>query len=313
MNGKNPLWERGYNMEWRQILYFIEVAKHEHVTEAANHLHVAQSAVSRQIGLLEAELGTPLFTREGRNVKLTSIGRIFRSYAENAVLEIQQGKEKIEEYLNPEQGVIHLGLGTGLSAHTLPVALSQFREQHPGINFQLYQGSHRYLIDLIEKGRLDIAFCAPVPKEHADVTGHIFYREQMLAILPIQHNLSEQTFLRLDQLRDEPFVAFRKGLALHESLMKACEQSGFQPQLAFEGEDIETIKALVSAGFGVALLPEHGVIDLPPDLVKKTVTKPELYRSVGVVIPKRRELGPSESLLLEFLKSFYDRLSRFGE
>lgn len=300
-------------MEWRQILYFIEVAKHEHVTEAAARLHVAQSAVSRQLGLLEAELGIPLFTREGRNVKLTSIGRVFLGFAENAVNEINQGIEKIEEYLNPEQGIIRLGLATGLSAHTLPAALSQFREQHPGINFQLYQGSHRYLIDLIEKGRLDIAFCAPVPKDHSDVAGHIFYREELLAVLPVQHALTEIDYLRLDLLRNEPFVAFRKGLSLHDSLLQACGEAGFVPKLAFEGEDIETVKALVSAGFGVALLPEHGVLDLPPDLVKMTIAEPQVYRSVGVIIPKHRELGPSESLLFQFLRSFYDRLSRFGE
>jgi len=300
-------------MEWRQILYFIEVAKYEHVTEAANQLHVAQSAVSRQIGLLEAELGVSLFTREGRNVQLTSIGRVFLDYAERAVMEVEQGKEKIEEYLNPEQGIIHLGFATGLSAHTLPIALSQFREQYPGIHFQLYQGSHQHMVSMIEKGRLDIAFCAPVPKEHENVDGHIFYREQFLAILPVQHDLSEQTFLRLDQLRDEPFVAFRQGLVLHDYLLNVCGQAGFKPRLAFEGEDIETIKALVSAGFGVALLPENALIHLQPDLIKIPISEPALYRSVGVIIPKRRELGPSEALLFQYLQSFYDRLSRFGE
>ncbi|MGV3489067.1 MAG: LysR family transcriptional regulator [Tuberibacillus sp.] len=300
-------------MEWRQILYFIEVAKYEHVTEAANRLHVAQSAVSRQIALLENELGVPLFTREGRNVQLTSVGRVFLNYAERAVMEIEQGKEKIEEYLNPERGIIHLGFSTSLSPHTLPVALSQFREKYPGIHFQLYQGSQQHLIDLIEKGKLDLAFCAPVPKDHENVEGHIFYREQIQLILPIQHHFSEQTHMRLDQLRDESFVAFRPGHVLYDYLLSACGQAGFKPKLAFEGEDIETIKALVSAGFGIALLPENSLINLQPDLVKIPISEPELYRSVGVMVPKRRELGPSESLFLEFLHFFYDRLSRFGE
>jgi LysR family transcriptional activator of glutamate synthase operon len=300
-------------MEWRQILYFIEVARHEHVTEAAHRLHVAQSAVSRQINLLEAELGVSLFTREGRNVQLTSIGRVFLDYAERAVAEIEQGIEKIEEYLNPEKGMIRLGFATSLSAHTLPIALSQFREQYPGIRFQLYQASQSSLIEQVEKGKLDIVFCAPVPKEHNNVDGRIFYREQFYAILPTTHPMSEQNFLRLDQLRDELFVGFHQGHVLHEYFIKTCEQIGFQPKLSFEGEDIETIKSLVASGFGVAILPENALLNLSLDLVKIPLADPELYRSVGVVIPKRRELGPSESLLLMFLESFYQRLSRFGE
>ena len=72
-------------MELRQIHYFIEVAKREHVTEAAIHLHVAQSAVSRQIFNLESELGVDLFLREGRNVKLTPIGKVFLEHVERAV------------------------------------------------------------------------------------------------------------------------------------------------------------------------------------------------------------------------------------
>ena len=85
-------------MELRQIHYFIEVAKREHVTEAANVLHVAQSAVSRQIVNLEEELGVPLFIREGRNVRLTPIGRIFLEHMKEAVQVIENAKREVEEY-----------------------------------------------------------------------------------------------------------------------------------------------------------------------------------------------------------------------
>src|SRR5690606_38288378 len=92
------------NMELRQIKYFIEVAKREHVTEAANALHVAQSAVSRQIFNLEEELGVDLFIREGRTVRLTKIGRIFLEHMERALHVIEDAKRVVEQYRDPEKG-----------------------------------------------------------------------------------------------------------------------------------------------------------------------------------------------------------------
>src|SRR5690625_111231 len=96
-------------LELRQIKYFIEVAKREHVTKAALSLHVAQSAVSRQIFNLEAELGVDLFLRKGRNVKLTAIGRIFLEHMEQAVHVIDDARQIIKEYTDPEKGTIHIG------------------------------------------------------------------------------------------------------------------------------------------------------------------------------------------------------------
>ncbi|TCP21925.1 LysR family transcriptional activator of glutamate synthase operon [Scopulibacillus darangshiensis] len=301
-------------MELRQILYFIEVAKFEHVTRAAETLHVAQSAISRQISLLEDELGINLFTREGRNVKLTQMGKLFMEHAERALGELDKAKQQIEEHLNPETGVIKLGLSTSLSIETLPMVLSQFRAEHPSIHFQLQQGTIPFLIRLIENGEIDIAFAAPVPVDHAVVDGHIFFSEKMLTLLPRDHPFSEQSWISLKQLKSERFVTFRPGLSLQEVVLKACQQAGFKPKIAFQGDDMDTIKGLVAAGFGVALIPEHvSARNLPPDVVTIPIRDPEVSRSVGVITPKNRKLAPSEQIFYQFIESFYDRLYQFGQ
>ena len=91
-------------MELRQLRYFIEVAEREHVSEAAEHLHIAQSAISRQIAKLEEELGVDLFEREGRNVKLTPIGKVFLDHTKTAMKAIDYAKEQIDEYPGPRTG-----------------------------------------------------------------------------------------------------------------------------------------------------------------------------------------------------------------
>src|SRR5690625_5556133 len=107
-------------MELRQIKYFIEVAKREHVTEAANALHVAQSAISRQIFNLEEELGVDLFIREGRTIRLTPIGRIFLEQMERAIHVIEDAKKVVEEYVDPEKGTINYGFHASYAANILP-------------------------------------------------------------------------------------------------------------------------------------------------------------------------------------------------
>src|SRR5690625_7535716 len=106
-------------MELRQIKYFIEVAKREHVTEAAEALHVAQSAVSRQIFNLEAELGVALFIRKGRNIKLTTIGQIFLEHMEQAIHVIDDGKQVVSEYKDTKRGTNQIGFSCSLENYIL--------------------------------------------------------------------------------------------------------------------------------------------------------------------------------------------------
>ncbi|MTT30745.1 LysR family transcriptional regulator [Terrilactibacillus sp. BCM23-1] len=297
-------------MEFRQILYFIEVAKREHVTKTAEALHVAQSAISRQISLLEAELGVSLFTREGRNVKLTHMGRLFLKHAERGLKEFDKAKQKIQEHLNPEIGKIHLGLSTSLAIHTLPIVLSQFNMDHPTIQFQLHQGTLSYLTQLIENDGIDIAFASPLPKEHSLVDSHVLFKEKMVAVLHSEHHLANQTSILLNQLAEERFITFRRGMALQELFRDACQQAGFNPSISFEGEDMDTIKQLVSAGFGVAILPENTVTyNLPPDVVTVSLEDPKVVRTVGLLMPKSRELAPSEQLFFNFVIEFYERFT----
>lgn len=302
----------GEKMELRQIQYFIEVAKREHVTEAAHALHVAQSAVSRQIFNLEEELGVSLFIREGRNVKLTPIGEMFLKQMEQAVKLIDNAVREIEEQLDPEKGTIRVGFPSSLAAYTLPTAISAFRELHPEVKFKLNQSSYANLIEGVVKGDFNLALLGPVPKKEQKIKGRTLFTEKIVALLPQNHPHAKKPVLKVNDLREDSFVLFPKGFILREIIVNACGQLGFEPQVAFEGEDIDAIKGLVSAGLGVTLIPEITLIDgLPRSTVKIPITEPEVSRTVGVIIPSERELLPTEKLFYEFLSDFFSILDRY--
>jgi len=304
--------QKGDKMELRQLRYFVEVAKREHVSEASEALHVAQSAISRQIANLESELGVELFVREGRNVKLTQIGKHFLPHVETALKAIDFAKQQIDEYLDPERGTIKIGFPTSLASHTLPTIISAFKAQHPNVTFHLRQGSYRYLIEAVKNREIDLAFIGPVPSDDPDIKGEILFIEAFSALLQAHHRLAERERIDLNELRNESFVLFPEGYVLRNIAVEACKQAGFTPEISSEGEDLDAIKGLVSAGIGVTLLPESTFYEtMPRFTVKIPIQIPHVKRNVGIIISKHRELTPSEKVFYQFAKDFFSVLERY--
>lgn len=293
-------------MELRQLRYFVEVAEREHVSAAAMKLHIAQSAISRQIANLEAELGVDLFEREGRNVRLTPIGKIFLSHTKTALRAIDHARKQIDEYLDPERGSIKIGFPTSLASNLLPTVLSKFKKFYPKIGFQLRQGSYNFLIDSVENREIDLAFLGPVPTTHPDLIGEVLFRENFYALVPNSHPAASLKSIPLADLHDESFVLFPEGYILNQLVTDGCKQAGFYPQVISEGEDLDAIKGLVAAGIGITLLPESAFNELKSDYSAKVgIEKPELTRSVGIIVPKNRKLAPSEQVFYDFIKEIF--------
>lgn len=293
-------------MEIRQLKYFIEVAKREHISFAAEKLHIAQSAVSRQIGNLEAELGVQLLEREGRNVKLTKIGKLFAERAVIALNAIEDAKQLIDEYADPERGTIRIGFPSSLASNTLPQMIMAFKKIYPDVRFHLRQGSYPYLINGVKKREIDISLIGPVPTRDSDIRSDVLFMEDVVILLPETHPLADRTSIPLKELEADAFVLFPKGFVLRKIVEDACLEAGFHPLVPFEGEDIDAIKGLVAAGIGVTVLPELILNDnLPKGTVKVRISEPTVKRSVGILTPAHRDLSPSEQLFYEFVKKYF--------
>jgi LysR family transcriptional regulator, transcription activator of glutamate synthase operon len=299
-------------LELRQLRYLIEVAERQHVTEAADHLNVAQSAVSYQITKLEEELGVKLLERVGRNIRITPIGNIFLQFAISALKTLDEGKEKVEEYLDPLGGTLHIGYPSSLSIYWLPTLISAYKEVAPHVNFHLRHGSYAYLIDAVKNGEIDLAFLGPVPMKEPDLETKILFMENIVALIPERHPLASNKRLNLSDLRTDSFVLFPDGYVLRKIAVDACHEAGFEPNIVSEGEDMDALKGLVSAGIGVSLLPESTFYDsVPRFTVKVPIETPKAMRTVGIIIPKHRDIGPSERNFYQFLIQFFNRLDDY--
>jgi LysR family transcriptional activator of glutamate synthase operon len=296
----------GPPVELRQLQYFVKVARKQHVTQAAEELHVAQSAVSRQIHLLEEELGVRLFVQKGRNLHLTSVGKLFLSRMEGILTDLERAVNEIHEFLDPEAGEIRVGFPHSLVVNLLPSVVATFKKDHPNVKFMLRQGTYNSLIRDVNKGEIDLAFISPFPESHEYVTGELLLTEELFAILPANHILAEYTTIRLEQLKDESFVMFGEEYSLRSIVMAACRQAGFVPKIEFEGEETDTIRGLVAAGMGVSLLPEMALTEISKlQPAKVRIIEPQVTRTVGLIRRKGEELPLVAEVFRRFLLEYF--------
>ena len=302
-------------MELRQLQYFVKVARKMHVTQAAEELHVAQSAVSRQIHQLESELGVQLFVQKGRKLQLTPVGRLFLSRVEEILNSLERAVIEVHEFLDPEAGEIRLAFPHSIGVNIVPSMAAAFRKNHPNVKFRLKQGKFNSLINMVADGEVDLAMISPFPENHDLVAGEILMNEELFAILPPNHPLAGRNSLRLEELRNEPFVLFSEGYSLRTIVMDACMKAGFQPKVAFEGDETDTIRGLVAAGMGVSLLPEMALRFVSPPLlpVQVPLEEPKVTRTIGLIRRKDEKLPLVANIFRTFVIEYFQRLKEAGQ
>jgi len=277
-----------------------------HLTQAAEEMHVAQSAVSRQIRMLEEELGLLLFVQIGRNLQLTPAGKLFLTRIETILSDLEKSVLEIRELLDPEAGEVRLGFPHSLGINLVPSVVADFRREHPNVKFRFKQGKSDSLIHDVINNEIDLALISPFPVKNAEVTGELLITEQLYAIVPPNHVLAKHSSIALEQLKDEPFVLFNEGYSLRPIVVEACEAAGFKPIIGFEGEETDTIRGLVAAGMGVSLLPEMALIEINPlQPAKVPISSPSVTRTIGLIRRTETKLPIVAEMFRRFVLDYF--------
>ncbi|MER6994461.1 LysR family transcriptional regulator [Streptomyces sp. NPDC000410] len=262
-----------------RLAYFAGVARHEHVTRAAHELGVPQSTLSRAMVRLEEDLGVALFTRKGRNVSLTAAGRTFLASVERALTEVERAADAVRADTDPYAGKVAFGFLHTMGSETVPELIRAFRVDHPRVRFSLVQNYGEAMIEGLRAGELDLCLTSPVP-DAPDLVARRLDEQRLRLVVPDDHRLATRKRIRLAEAADETFVTLETGYGLRRITDALCAEAGFTPRVAFEGEEAETLRGLVAAGLGVALLPPPAVPR--PGVVELTVTAPRAVREIGV-------------------------------
>jgi DNA-binding transcriptional LysR family regulator len=245
-------------MELRHLRYFVTLAEELHFGRAARRLHLSQPPLSMQIKSLEQELGTTLLLRTQRRVELTAAGEAFLKEAREILARVSAAAEAARRAARGETGELEVGFVSVADYNILPPALREFRHRSPGIRLTLREATTDVqLRDLVEE-RMDVGFLmAPVADERLQALPLL--RERLVAALPERHPAAGgRGPVSLKRLADSPFILFPRHMAprLHDMVIGFCAAVGFAPRVEQEAVQMQTIISLVSAGLGVALIPE---------------------------------------------------------
>ncbi|MEV8099643.1 LysR family transcriptional regulator [Kitasatospora sp. NPDC085879] len=283
-----------------QLAQFAAVARLEHVTQAAQLLGMPQPTLSRAVARLETELGVDLLARQGRTVRLTRAGRLLLASAERALAELERGAEAARAEADPAAGRVAFGFLHTMGTEAVPALLRDFRSTHPRIRFQLVQDYVAAMLERLRAGELDLCLVSPLP-DAPDLTARHLDEQRLPLAVPADHRLAGRRRVRLAEVAEEPFVAVEEGYGLRLITDAFCAEAGFTPRIAFEGEEAETLRGLVAAGLGVALLPPALVPR--PGVVELEVTAPRTRRAIGLAWVAGRPLTPPAAAFRDFVLS----------
>ncbi|HKA88201.1 MAG TPA: LysR family transcriptional regulator [Haliangiales bacterium] len=300
-------------MELRQLRYFLAVAEVESFTGAARRLHLAQPALSQQVRALEDELGVKLLERGARRSRLTESGSRLAARARRIFLEVEGTREDMAALGAGRRGTVRFGSALQtLTEGRLPSLLVQFRRRAPEIDIVFREAHTAPLLDLLAQGRLDMALVhlgrgegTPALRVDFDLAAleiERLYEEPLVVVVGRRHRLARRTNVRLEELAGEEFVSFGPGSTVRALLAQAARRTGFQPRAAISAVNLGTVRALVSAGLGVAVLPRSALTLPGPPLRALRLTDPTLARVVALARNTIRYQSPATRAFAQFLR-----------
>jgi DNA-binding transcriptional LysR family regulator len=247
-------------MELRHLRYFVSVGEEEHYGRAAERLHVAQPALSRQIQDLEKEIGFALFDRLPRGVKLSAAGKLFLSDARRILQDVEDAKRRAERIAHGRAGTLRIGIATAVSWHGLVRdSFREFRRRQPDVEMELQHLLSVHQVEAILSGRLDAGFTASITPWHKDLGHWEFAQDRMVLAVPQGHPLTRREKVRLRDLRGMPFVWFPRWVnpGFYDRMMRECSRGGLvAPRIVQEAPDRDTNLGLVQCRIGPSWQPE---------------------------------------------------------
>jgi LysR family transcriptional activator of glutamate synthase operon len=285
-------------MQVEELRWFAAVVADPNVTRAAATLHVSQPALSRSLRRLEASLGVALFDRVGRALEPNAQGRAYAEHVRRALEELDAGHDAVRRAADPESGEVRLAFLHTLGTWLIPELIGGYRAAHPAVRFRLSQSGARTMLEELLDGRHDLLITSPRPEE-PHLGWRELFREPLRLAVPPGHRLAQRKRVRLAEVKDDPFVVVRAEYGLRGTTEELCARAGFTPQIAFEGDDVETLRGLVAAGLGVALLPDRPDSPKIPPLL--AVADRDCSRPIGLAWHLERHRSPAAQAFADYV------------
>ncbi|GAB7059020.1 LysR family transcriptional regulator [Streptomyces mexicanus] len=287
-------------MDLQVLRSFQAVAEGLTVTEAAAEARITQPALSRALRRLEEEVGAELLQRVGRVLRPTSAGRVFKEYVDAALDSYDRGRRAVAEVVDPDTGLVSLAFLHTLGTWLVPRLVTGFREDFPRVRFELHQHGEMGLVQHLLDATADLMITSGDP-DHPLITWRRLLVEPLWLAVPTGHRLARRGRVRLAEVAGEPFILLKPGYGLRSVTESLCREAGFAPRVAFEGEEVHTLRGLVAAGLGVSLIPSSPDTAATPDFPIRYLEITDVHgaRDIGIAWLTGRALPPASRRFID--------------
>ena len=245
-------------MDLRQLEILQAIAETGSFTACGKKLHVSQSAISRQILLLEDELGEPLFLRVGRQVRMTPAAESLVQLGQRVFLDVRETVGSITDRTRELRGTLRLSGGMTVCLYVFPPLLKHLRRVHPNLDVRLTVALAGRSVQEIRGGRVDAGLLT-LPVQETDLVTVPALREELLLVTAPTHQLARRRKVQAKELAGLPFILFEAGSATRKVIDNFFASQSIEPTIVMDTENVEIIKAMVKPGLGVGIVPYQAV------------------------------------------------------
>ncbi|WGL50990.1 LysR family transcriptional regulator [Nocardioides sp. BP30] len=280
--------------------YLVAVDATGGVTAAADELGVPQPTVSRGLARLAERLGVPVLDRDGRGVRLSAEATALLPYAERALAALHDGLAAVERLTGERADAVSLAFQHTQGRIVVPALVRALRAEHPTARFDLHQGARDACLEALDSGAADAVIVSPALPATANVRTVHLYDEPLVLAVPPEHRLARRRRVRLQDIAAEPLLVMRTAFGLRLQVDDLLAEAGITPTIAFEGEDVQTLRGLVAAGLGVAVLP--AAVPHPTDVVEVPIGEAHAIRRIGLSWRTDRRAGAAALALYDVVQ-----------
>jgi DNA-binding transcriptional LysR family regulator len=291
--------------ELRLVRYFVAVAEELHFGRAAHRLRMAQPGLSQQIKSLEQQLGVRLLDRTSRQVTLTPAGSLLLGEGRRLLAQAERTADQVRRAGLGQVGRISVAAIGSATYDVIPHLVREHRRRFPDVEVLLREMSTPAQVHALRDGEIDVGFLR-LPADIDELVAHVVREERMALMLPVSHPLAELREVPLQALARERLIVFpaapRPSWA--DTVIAACREAGFEPDVAQEAMESATVVSFVAAGIGVAPVPEGLLLLARPGVVCRLVAPPAPVTRLAVV-HRAGELLPAVAALLDVIRELW--------
>jgi DNA-binding transcriptional LysR family regulator len=296
-------------MDLRQLEILCAIADTGTFTGAGEKLHVSQSAISRQVLLLEDELREPLFIRQGRGATPTRAGQTLIELGRRLLDDLTATVGQIRDEHDELHGTLRIAGGMTVCLYVFPPLLREFRRVHPRVDIKLITGATPRLIRQLRTGSADIALLT-MPIEEPSFVVLPALREELMLVMPPDHPLAAKRRVAPKELALQSFVLFEPSSNTRRTIDGFFTRVGIEPRVVLETENVEILKALVTSGMGLSIVPYQSIVDevRAGKLGCARIAGTVLERETGWAYPRSARLPRAVQQLIETFKVVLPKL-----